>query len=137
MAELINCPDCDRLFVKISIRAICEVCYKKEETAFDKVYRFIRKRENRLATIIDVINATGVEEKLIYKFIKTGRIRATQFPNFGYPCQKCGALIKDGKLCTDCKNDLTKQLAQFEKSEHLEQELKEREKGATYYSRNK
>lgn len=132
VAELTNCPNCNQLFVKNSIRDLCDSCYKEELSQFDQVYDYIRKRENRTATMIQVVNATGVSEELIYKFIRTGRLRIAQFPNLGYPCQKCGTLIKDGKLCSNCKDDLTNQLTQLEKEKSLKKELKAR-RTSTYY----
>lgn len=134
MAQLTNCPNCDRLFVKNAFRDLCDTCYKEEEAAYEKVYQFIRKRENRSATLTEVVNATEVEEKLIIKFIKKGRLRVAQYPNLGYPCQKCGTLIKDGKLCGSCKDELSKQITKLELEEEFQKQLKERDKQETYFS---
>lgn len=134
MAQLTNCPNCDRLFVKNAFRDLCDTCYKEEEAAYEKVYQFIRKRENRSATLTEVVNATEVEEKLIIKFIKKGRLRVAQYPNLGYPCQKCGTLIKDGKLCGSCKDELSKQITKLEQEEEFQKQLKERDKHETYFS---
>ncbi|WP_026694343.1 TIGR03826 family flagellar region protein [Peribacillus kribbensis] len=117
MAELMNCPACGSLFVKNSVRDVCEKCYKEEQKEFDKVYHYIRKRENRTATIDQVIENTGVEEELLLKFIRTGRLNLAQFPNLGYPCAKCGTLIREGKLCTSCNKDLKGQLESLAKEE--------------------
>ncbi|RSK28627.1 hypothetical protein EJF36_18120 [Bacillus sp. HMF5848] len=132
MAELSNCPNCGALFVKNRFRDVCDVCYKEEEKQYDTVYNYIRKRENRTATMLDVVEDTGVPETKIYKFIKTGRIKLAQFPNLGYPCQKCGTLIREGKLCNNCKGDLQGQLEELQK----EREIRERnqsDREHTYY----
>lgn len=109
MAELANCARCGNVFVK-TIRDICESCYKEEEKLFEKVYAFIRKKQNRSASLHEVHEATGVPEKVIIRFIKEGRLRTAQFPNLVYSCQACGASISSGKLCKNCvetiKNDL-------------------------------
>ena len=81
--ELTNCPDCGEIFVKNKFRDTCEKCWKAEQTAYDTVSKYMRKRENRAATILQVVEATGVSEVLILKFIKTGKFQLTQFPNFG------------------------------------------------------
>lgn len=131
MAQLDNCPKCGRLFVKNQFRDICEVCYKEEEKLFEKVYNFLRKRENRTATLAQVVAATEVDETLIIKWIKKGRIQLLQFPNLGYPCDKCGKLIREGRLCSECNQGLQQQLQKLEE-EKQRQIDKQR---MTYYTK--
>ncbi|GGJ64115.1 flagellar operon protein (TIGR03826 family) [Anoxybacillus voinovskiensis] len=131
MAQLDNCPKCGRLFVKNQFRDICEVCYKEEEKLFEKVYNFLRKRENRTATLAQVVAATEVDETLIIKWIKKGRIQLLQFPNLGYPCDKCGKLIREGRLCLECNQGLQQQLQKLEE-EKQRQIDKQR---MTYYTK--
>src|SRR5690625_6060204 len=97
MAELANCVCCEAVFVK-NIRDICESCYKQEEKDFETVYNFLKQRENREATLQEIIKATEVDEKLIIKFIKTNRLRTSQFPKLAYPCEKCGTDRKSTRL---------------------------------------
>lgn len=132
MAELMNCPNCGGLFVKTNLRDVCEKCYKEEQIAFETVYTFIRKKENRTATIFETSEGTGVDEELIIKFIKSGRLRLAQFPNLGYPCQKCRTIIREGNLCDECVNKLRSELSTYEKEQERIQELRIREK-RTYF----
>jgi len=134
--NVMNCPNCGTLFVKSKFRDVCEACYKEEEKKFDEVYQFIRKRSNRTATIAQVVEATDVEEDLILKFIKTGRLRISQFPNLGYSCEQCGKLIRDGRICEACTNKLRTELKNFEKEEQREREMTEQEKKVTYFVKN-
>ncbi|MBU8881171.1 hypothetical protein BGM26_19800 [Bacillus sp. FJAT-29790] len=134
MAELTNCPNCNEIFVKNKFRDICQTCWKEEEKAYETVYQFIRKRENRAATMAQVVDTTGVEEELILKFIKTGRLKLTQFPNLGYPCDKCGAIIKEGKICKRCAEELRKDLDIHSAEELRRKEIERREKHATYFA---
>lgn len=132
MVDLIDCPKCGSIYVKNKFRDVCDACYKEEEKQFDAVYKFLRVRENRAATIPRVVEATGIDEDLLLKFIRTGRIKVTSFPNLGYPCDKCGTLIKKGKLCDDCADELRAELELFNKEENRKKELEEREKRGTY-----
>jgi flagellar operon protein (TIGR03826 family) len=129
MGELMNCPKCGRLFVKNQFRDVCEQCYKEEEKLFEKVYAFLRKRENRTATMVQVVEATEVSESLIIKWIKAGRIKLVHFPNLGYPCEKCGKMIREGRICLECNKGLQKQLQQLEQ----EQQRLRGQKYTTYY----
>ncbi|RFU63953.1 TIGR03826 family flagellar region protein [Peribacillus glennii] len=132
--ELSNCPSCDALFVKNKFRDVCDACYKEEEKKFELVYQYIRKRENRTAVLSQVVEATGVEEDLILKFIKTGKLRTTQFPNLGIPCEKCGKTIREGRMCAECKNSLQSELKHHEQDEARRREIEERDKKGAYFT---
>lgn len=138
MGELANCPRCGGLFVKHA-RTVCDQCFKEEEAAFDKVNQFIRKKDNRTASIPEVVAATDVEEHLVIKFVKENRLRSAMFPNLTYPCQKCGADIREGKLCGSCAGQIQSDLEQDKKLEQLQQGQNDEERRGshTYYSINK
>jgi flagellar operon protein (TIGR03826 family) len=129
MSEIMNCPRCNALFVKNKIREVCENCFKEDEKMYDTVYQFLRKRENRAATMQTVIEVTGVDEELLYKWVKRGRIQTKLFPNLGYPCDKCGKIINSGKLCDKCSSNIKMDLAQFEAN----MEFKKKQQ-ATYFT---
>lgn len=130
--ELVNCTNCGMLYVKNSIRDICDNCYKEEEEAFDKVNNYLKKKQNRTASMVKVVEDTGVPEELIMKFIRKGRIRLVHFPNLGYPCENCGRPIQKGKLCDDCAKNFRNELEVFEKEQQRQKELAE--KNITYYA---
>ena len=130
--ELANCSECGKLFVKTSIRDICDDCYRMEEEAFEKVNHFLKQRENRTASMAQVIEKTGVKEELILKFIKKGRIQLIHFPNLSYPCEKCGRPIQKGKLCEQCAGELRREIEKFEEEERRKKEWEERTK--VYYA---
>ncbi|MBP2241975.1 flagellar operon protein (TIGR03826 family) [Cytobacillus eiseniae] len=134
MDQLSNCPNCNEIFLKTKFREICQNCWKEEEKAYETVYQFIRKRENRAATMDQVVNATNVDEELILKFIKSGRLKLTQFPNLGYPCDKCGHIIRTGKLCDSCTEILKKELDIHHMEEERRVEIERREKQRTYFA---
>lgn len=136
MGDLTNCPNCDSIFLKTKFRDVCDPCFKAEEILFEKVYQFIRKKENRTASMVQVIEGTNVEEELIVKFIKNGKLKLTQFPNLGYKCEKCGSTIREGKLCLTCSDHLRDQLKVYQQEETRRKEIEERDNRVTYYTRN-
>ncbi|WP_232697847.1 TIGR03826 family flagellar region protein [Brevibacillus daliensis] len=111
LGQLANCPICDALFVK-GIRDVCNNCYKEQEKQYDVCAQYLRKRENRGSTIYELSEGTGVAVKQITKFIREGRISLQNSPNLGYPCEKCGTLIRTGNLCTECMGSLQRQITQ-------------------------
>lgn len=131
MAELANCETCGKVFVKTA-SPICPSCRKELEEKFERVWRYIRKKENREATVIEVHEATGVEEKLIFQWIKEGRLKVKEFVNLAYPCASCGKPIQTGNLCEACASRLKKDLDRFEADEEMQK--KEKKPFKTYYT---
>lgn len=135
MGQLSNCPQCGSLYVQNAFRSVCEPCYKKEDQLFQIVHEYIRKRENRTATLMQVVRATGVEESLIHKFIKQGRLKLAHFPNLGYPCDQCGTLIREGRICVECRDELKKELNTIKEIEERQQQVqKKTPERATYHA---
>jgi len=132
MGELANCPRCGKLFVK-GLRDICDECYKKEEEQFNTVYKFIRKSKNRSATLTEVHDETGVPEDMIIHFIKQGRLQTKMMENLTYPCERCGAPIKTGRLCEKCQKELKSGLNAEQATEHAVRAQEEKDKH-TYFS---
>ncbi|TFB24383.1 hypothetical protein E3U55_02460 [Filobacillus milosensis] len=107
MGELANCPRCGALFLK-GAQDVCKDCHNEEEEKFDTVYAFIRQKKNRMATVLEVSDATGVEESLIMKWVHKKRLHPASFPNLTYKCERCDNQIYEGNLCKDCAEELKK-----------------------------
>ncbi|WP_203363295.1 TIGR03826 family flagellar region protein [Bacillus sp. REN10] len=137
MSEIINCPRCGDLYMSNAFRDVCSKCAREEEEMYEKVYKFLRQRENRAATIERVVEATGVEEELIHKWMKKGRLHAAHFPNMGYPCDRCGAIISKGKLCLKCTEQIEEDIKRLQKEEKFQHQKEQSERQATYYAVNK
>ncbi|WP_141992786.1 TIGR03826 family flagellar region protein [Bacillus sp. B4EP4a] len=132
--EVFNCPNCNSLFVMTKFRDVCDACYKEEEAQYDKVYAYIRKKINRTASMMQVVTDTGVEETLLIKFVRTGKL--VQFPNLGIPCESCGTNIKSGRLCGKCGDSLRSGLRAFENEEKRLTEIQGNDKKNTYYMKD-
>lgn len=135
MGELKNCPTCGEFFNYTGLRDVCNPCAMNEEKQYEMVYRFLRKRENRAATVERIVEATGVEEALLHKWVRKGRLQPALFPNLGYPCDSCGKLTQVGKLCTKCTAELKSGLRQFDAAKEFRDKVNSRE--AAYYKDQK
>ncbi|MGO4888794.1 TIGR03826 family flagellar region protein [Anaerobacillus sp. MEB173] len=133
MSQLMNCPNCGKLFVK-ALREVCNECHNEVEKQFQTVYQYVRKKENRMASMKEVTEATGVPERKITMWIRQGRLQIAQFPNLAYPCDSCGAPIREGKICVSCKGKLKKDLDIHEKEKRFDERKKERQ--YTYHTLN-
>jgi flagellar operon protein (TIGR03826 family) len=111
--NIANCPRCGRIFSK-GIRDVCINCQKEIEQEYTRCVEFLR--DNRGATIYEVSDATGVSVRQITRFIREGRISMMNMQNLSYPCESCGTLIRQGNLCEECRNRLTKQVKKVTES---------------------
>lgn len=102
---LANCPRCGKLFNR-HIRTICDTCHAGIEQDYEKCFKFLK--DHKGVTINELSEATGVTVQQITKFIQEGRISKAVAPNLTYPCEMCGAAIRDGKICFNCQNKLKK-----------------------------
>lgn len=136
MAEVANCPRCNAIFMKRVGATVCPDCQKQEEKDFQTVYAFMRKKQNRSANVQEIEYHTGVDEKLIRKFVAQKRLHPAQFPNLMYNCERCGAGIQDGRLCDSCTQEIEGGLQKMKQDEDFKKRKEglERAENKTYYS---
>ncbi len=103
VSELRNCPRCGNLFTYRG-KKICEQCVAEEEKDFEKVKEFLKDKPG--ATVLEVTNATGVEQRKLLEFIREGRLITLGLPNLTAECEQCGAPITSGWLCPKCAEKL-------------------------------
>ncbi|KFL43953.1 membrane protein [Lysinibacillus sp. BF-4] len=133
MAEVRSCPKCDAFFNYTGMRDVCAKCAQAEEDLYQVVYRFLRKRENRAATVERIVEVTGVEEATLYNWVRRGRLHTAMFPNLGYPCDQCGRLTSEGKICARCREELKQDLRTFDAAKQFREDVANRDKG-TYHA---
>lgn len=133
-AEIKNCPTCGNFFNYTGIRDVCVACAQVEEKKYEEVYRFLRKRENRAATVDRIVEETGVDEELLYKWVRRGRLQPALFPNLGYPCERCGGITQSGNICESCTTELQRDLKEFDAVEEF-REAVNRPEEKTYYTK--
>lgn len=134
MSEVIDCPRCGDLYIKNAFREVCPKCSRDEEELYQEVYAFLRKRENRAATMERIVEVSGATEEMIQRWVKKGRLQAAQFPNLGYPCDRCGAIIQKGKLCAKCINEIDQDLKLHEREQEFSR-TKQESSQQTYYTK--
>lgn len=137
MAEVKKCPSCGDLFNYTGVREVCLRCSQDEDKMYQIVYRFLRKRENRAATVDRIVEATGVERDVLYRWVRKGRLQQAMFPNLGYPCDNCGHLTTTGKLCKKCQDEIKQDLRTFEAAKEFRDSVKERDRAVYHADRNK
>lgn len=98
-----NCPRCGKLFMDMGHK-ICPACIEAEQADEDKAADYVR--EHPKATVKEIARETGVKEQLIMKMVRQGRFVSATGIEISYPCEHCGKLITNGRLCDGCNRAL-------------------------------
>ncbi|MDD3840300.1 MAG: MerR family transcriptional regulator [Clostridia bacterium] len=97
-----NCKQCGKIYAYTG-SDLCPVCRKEEDDMFDKVREYIYSHPG--ANTLEVSEETGVEEKIILKFLREGRLEL-KTAGLGLDCERCGVSITTGRYCSKCAKDL-------------------------------
>lgn len=102
------CNGCKKMFQYIAGPTLCPNCRKKEEEMFQTVKDYLR--ENPGANMYHVSQATNVSAALIEKFLREGRLQVSADSPIALACEKCGRKITTGRLCSECKKEISVEL---------------------------
>ena len=108
MDNLRYCEKCDKLFAYLG-NSLCPACYDEQEQIFEKVRNYIKKYQE--ATIIEIGEALDIDEYVILKFVREGRLVSKGLKEFStWSCESCGTAISSGRYCQKCTSGLKKEL---------------------------
>ncbi len=104
-----NCKTCGKLFNYLAGPPICLSCRDTLEAKFSEVKEYVRT--NRLAGINEVAEACEVEVRQIKQWVREERLEFSPESSVGIDCEGCGVMIRCGKFCEKCKNEMAKQFS--------------------------
>lgn len=107
--DMRNCKTCGKVFASLGER-VCPDCKQKEDEMFVVVKEYIY--DHPKASITEVSEETGVDESIILRYMREGRIEVAEGSISVLTCEKCGKSISTGKYCPDCQKKLVNQLSQ-------------------------
>ena len=128
--DIDNCSRCGKLFAK-NFREVCPACIKEIDHEYSLCAEYLRK--NKGASMQELSDETGVAVKQITKFIREGRISLIGAPNLGYPCEVCGALIRESHMCNDCRHKLISETNKMKKDMLMDTTTKPSKQGQGSY----
>lgn len=103
-----------------------------EEEIFSELIHFLLRKNNRLLSNKEVIELTGISNELIFKWVKTGKLKASLFPNLGTPCERCGSLTNHSRICRKCSDGLLGTIESEEKDKLWFEKLQKNQRKNTY-----
>ncbi|WP_167957811.1 flagellar protein [Anaerosporobacter faecicola] len=108
-----NCKDCGKLFNYIGGVPLCPTCVKKLDDKFVQVKEYIY--DHPKAGVQEVSEENDVTPGQIRKWIREERLAFAEDSPIGLACESCGALIKTGRFCKQCKDKIANNLGNLYK----------------------
>ena len=106
--EIKNCKSCGRLFNYLQGQRICPACQKDLEEKFGQVKEYIWDHAD--ATMEQIATDNDVSIQQIKQWVREERLVFSDNYPIGIECENCGKLIKSGRFCEECKNQLSNSL---------------------------
>ncbi len=106
--EIISCKNCGRLFNYVQGDRVCPACVKKMDEKFAEVKKYVR--DNPKVDINVLSSEMDVSIRQIKRWIREERLCFTDESPIGLNCENCGAIIKTGRFCRACKDQMTTRL---------------------------
>ncbi len=108
--EVRNCKNCGRMFNYIGT-PLCPSCEK----------------EHKDASITQVAEENDVSVNQIKRWVRQERLAFTDASQVGLECENCGAMIRTGRFCDNCKAKMTNELSSTIKKGAAVQQPKQKE----------
>lgn len=106
--EVINCKSCRRLFNYLGGPQLCPQCLKIEDEKFSEVKQFIS--DNPTANINEVAEKMEVSVNQLKKWVREERLEFSKTSSVTLECEKCGAPVRTGRFCSNCKNKMVMEM---------------------------
>lgn len=100
-----NCRKCRRIFNYVMGPILCPNCREAEEAKFQEVKKYVQ--ENRRCGMQEVSEACDVTLNQIQQWLREERLVLSDDSPMGIACEKCGKMIKSGRFCPECVNQMT------------------------------
>ena len=115
--DIRNCKGCGKLFNYYgSTTPMCAQCMKALDDKYEQVKRYIY--DNPRASINEVAQEMDVTIQQLQRWIREERLSFSEESLVGLECESCGAMIRTGRFCLNCKakmkNDFSSAIAKPE-----------------------
>lgn len=100
--SIANCVRCGRMYQKSFGSRVCSECVQAEEEQFRLVRDYVEEHPG--CDLVKVAAGTEVDEAVILRFIKQGRLASlgTSAEQLTSECTRCGQSVASGKYCPEC-----------------------------------
>ena len=106
--EVRACRTCKRLFNYIAGPVRCPACSEALEKKFQQVKSYIW--DHKTASLQEISEQNDVSVGQLRQWVREERLSFTDESPVGLECESCGATIKTGRYCANCKSKLSNTL---------------------------
>lgn len=124
--EVKNCRDCKRLFNYIGGPRLCPDCKAKLEQKFAEVKKYVEEHKN--ASISAVSEEMEVSVQQINQWVREERLIFAEGSAVMIDCESCGATIRTGRFCENCKSQMVNKFGGMYQKQEPEQKKDPRER---------
>ncbi|MDD6038580.1 MAG: flagellar protein [bacterium] len=104
-----TCRSCGRMYNHIGRgQTICPSCVELLEEKFREVKEYIR--QNPHATLQQISDDMTVSIKQLKQWVREERLAFSEDSPVGLECENCGAMIRTGRFCPNCKGKINESL---------------------------
>ncbi len=100
-----NCRKCGRVFNYVVGPILCQHCMEEQEKVFQNVKKYVQEHPG--ADMVVVSEECEVEISQIRQWIREERLEFAEDSPIRIACEKCGAMIRSGRFCDQCKATMT------------------------------
>ena len=109
--EVRTCKSCGRMFNCIGRTPLCPACADEMEKKFQQVKEYVW--EHRSATLQDISENNDVSVKQLRQWVREERLTFSDKSPVGIECETCGTMIRTGRFCDKCKNNMASTLTKM------------------------
>ena len=99
-----NCRKCGKIFNYVAGPPICLKCREDMEAKFQEVKKYVQDHHG--ADIAEVSEECNVDPGQIRQWIREERLQFADDSPIMIACENCGTMIRSGRFCEKCKNDM-------------------------------
>lgn len=103
-----NCRKCGKMFSYAFGPIICQDCLSAQEEIFQKAKKYVQ--DNKGCDIQELADNVDVEVQQIRQWIREERLQFSDDSPIRIACESCGAMIRSGRYCDVCKNNMARNL---------------------------
>lgn len=99
-----NCRKCGKMFNYAFGPIICPDCTTQQEELFQKAKKYVQ--DNPGCDIQELAENVEVDANQIRQWIREERLQFSDDSPIRIACEACGAMIRSGRYCDACKNEM-------------------------------